>query len=160
MRTAFFVGSFFLSVVLMGQMASSEKNYTKEIELTASVEDTWNLLSDVSKWKQWDSHIIDARLKGAFIDKAQGSLVTNNAKVVNFYIIDWEEKKSYTLRHKLSSGTLYLKRSVEATDTGSKIMVGVWCSGLSKKNFKKYMGTDYAVVLEKELQSVKELLEN
>ncbi len=159
MKTAIFVGTFFLSLALTGQMKSSDKNYTKSIELTASVEDSWNLLSDVAIWKQWDSHIIDARLKGEFADRAQGSLVTSNAQVVNFYIIDWEENKSYTVRHKLSSGTLNLKRSVEATDTGSKIVIEVWYNGLSKKGFKKYMGEDYAAVLEKELLKIQQLLE-
>ncbi len=160
MKAAIFVGTFFLSVTLMSQTANSEKSYTKEIESTASVEDTWQLLSDVSMWKQWDSHIIDARLNGEFIDKAQGSLVTINAKVVNFYIVDWEEKKSYILRHKLSSGTFFSKRSVEATETGSKIVVEVWCNGLSKKNFKKYMGDDYASVLQEELLKIRQLLES
>ena len=145
---------------MSAQGTNLEKNYSKEIELTASKEDVWHLLSDVSMWKQWDDHIIDARLVGDFTDKAKGSLVTANSKVVDFYVVDLEQGESYTLRHKLSSGTIYLRRTITSTATATKLTSEVWYKGLSTKNFKKYMGNDYATVLEKELESLQSLLEN
>lgn len=160
MRTLFCTVLFLISITLTAQVRNLKKDYNKEIELTTSVEDTWRLLSDVSMWEQWDSHIIDARLVGDFADNAQGSLITANSRVVNFQIIALTEGKSYTVRHKLPTGFIYLRRTVAAISTGTKVMAEVWFKGLSLKTFKKYMGNDYAVALEKELQSVQQLLEN
>lgn len=160
MRTLFFSLFFLLSITFTAQVANLEKNYTKEIELNTSIEDTWKLLSDVSMWKQWDSHIIDVRLTEDFVDNAKGSLITTNSEIVNFRIIDLIEGKSYTVRHKLFLGTLYLRRTVVATEVGTKVIAEVWFKGLSLKIFKRYMSNDYNTVLEKELESLQMLSQN
>ncbi len=160
MRSVLFSLLFLTSITMIAQGEHSKKNYTKEIELTSSVDDAWGLLSDVSRWKEWNSHIVDARLTADFEDKSRGSLVTANSQVVDFQIVDFVQGEQYTLRHKLSSGTLYLKRSLALTETGAKIRAEVWYKGLSSGNFKKYMGSDYTMVLEKELQSFQQLLQN
>ena len=160
MKTFFYTTFFLLSITLSAQLNSSKKGYNKEIELTTSLEDTWQLLSDVSRWKQWDTHIIDAQLTGDFEDNAQGSLITANSKVVDFQLIAVTEGESYTVRHKLPTGILYLRRTVASTALGTKVMAEVWFKGLSLRTFKKYMGEDYASMLEKELQALQQLLQN
>ena len=160
MRTLFCITFFLVSITLTAQVGNLKKNYNKEIELTTSVEDTWQLLSDVSKWKQWDTHIIDAQLIGDFEDSAQGSLITANSKVVDFQLIAVIEGESYTIRHKLPTGILYQRRTVASTAVGAKVMAEVWFKGLSLRTFKKYMGNDYPSVLVKELQSFQQLLQN
>ncbi|MEP3210617.1 MAG: hypothetical protein ABJN95_15555 [Maribacter sp.] len=160
MRTVVFSLFFLISITMLAQGEHSKKNYTKEIEITSSVDDAWGLLSNVAMWKEWNSHIVDARLSEDFKDKSRGSLVTANSQVVDFQIVDFVEGEQYTLRHKLSSGTIYLKRTLAATETGAKIMAEVWYKGLSSGNFKKYMGSDYTMVLERELQSFQQLLQN
>ncbi len=160
MRTLILLLSLSFSTFVFSQSNASKKELIKDIESTATVEEAWQLLTDVATWKQWDSHAIDAKIKSDFKEKGQGKLVTHNAHIVDFAIIEFEQDKTYTLRHKLSSGTLYIKRSVVPTDVGSKLTVEVWYKGLSPKNFRKYMGEDYATTLENELQEVKQLLEN
>ncbi len=159
MRTLFCT-VFLVSITLTAQERSLKKSYHKEIQLTTSVGDAWQLLSDVSRWEQWDSHIIDARLVGDFEDNAQGSLITTNSKIVNFQIIAMKEGESYTVRHKLPTGIVYLRRTLAATEAGTRVMAEVWFKGLSLRTFKKYMGNDYNKVLEKELQTLRQLLQN
>jgi len=74
-------------------------------------------------------------------------------------VIEFIENETYTIRHSLSIGLLYLKRSVKASNGGSKISTEVWYTGLSARNFKKYMGDDYDRTLATELTYAKQLLE-
>jgi hypothetical protein len=158
MKPLFFSVLFLLTCALTAQGTKSDKAFTSEIKVNHSVEDTWRLLSDVTQWKKWDSHIIDARLVGDLVADAQGTLVTSNSKVVNFRVIDFKQGESYTVRHKLSSGVFYVKRSVIPSDKGAKILTMVWYKGLSLKNFEKYMGGDYNLILQNELKRFQELL--
>lgn len=141
------------------QSKKLEKSFSNEVETSASVSEAWNLVTDVSQWKTWDSHIIDARLAGEFTNKSQGTLITSNSKVEPYSVVEFIENETYTIRHKLSSGLLYLKRSVKVADKGSKISTEVWFTGLSAKNFEKYMGDDYDKTLAIELANAKQLLE-
>jgi hypothetical protein len=141
------------------QSKNLKKSFSNEVETSATVSEAWNLVTDVSQWKTWNSHIIDARLDGAFTEKSKGILITSNSKVEPYTVVKFVENESYTIRHKLSSGLLYLKRSVKAADKGSKISTEVWVTGLSSKNFDKYMGDDYKNTLANELANAKQMLE-
>lgn len=142
---AFFIGTFIIN--------AQDSNYTKQIELASSPEEAWQLITDVSQWKHWDSHVVDAQLKGDFLASSKGVIVTTSSKVVDFEIVSLDQGKSFTLRHQLSSGMVYLKRSVESLANGSVVKLEVWYKRLSNKNFRKYMGEDFDLVLEKELQN-------
>lgn len=159
MKTTLTLFALLIVSISYAQSKKLEKSFSNEVETSASVAEAWTLVSDVSKWKTWDSHIIDARLEGEFTDKSQGILITSNSNVEPYSVVEFVENESYTIRHKLSSGLLYLKRSVKATNKGSKISTEVWFTGLSAKNFKKYMGDDYGETLAKELANAKQLLE-
>jgi len=155
MRKLLSFGFFIMSMILTAQ----KNNYAKQIELTDPAEEAWQLITDVSQWKHWDSHVVDAQLKGNLLDNSKGTILTSGSKIVDFEIVDFKEGESYTLRHKLSSGMLYLKRSIGSSEKGTILKLSVWFKRLSTKNFRKYMGNDYELVLEKELQNFVQLLE-
>jgi len=154
MKELLFSGFLIMSMVL----AAQENNYTKQIELTNTTEDAWQLIADVSQWKHWDSHVVDAQLEGGILDNSKGIIVTSNSKIVDFEIVEFKQGESYTLRHKLSSGMVYLKRSIQSSEKGTIVKLKVWFKRLSIKNFRKYMGNDYELILEEELQSIVQLL--
>lgn len=159
MKSTLTICALLIATLSYSQSKKTEKSFSNEIETSVSVTEAWQLVTDVSKWKTWDSHIIDARQKGEFTRKTKGTLVTSYATVEQFAVVEFIENESYTIRHKISSGVLFLKRSVLAADLGSKIKTEVWFTGLSVKNFEKYMGGNYENALANELVNVKQLLE-
>ncbi len=160
MKALLFSTALFFSIFTFSQSKDTDKRFEATIDLNVGAADVWTLLTDVARWKEWDTHVIDAKLIDGFAPKAQGKLVTKNAKAIDFGIQESQEGVGYTLRHKLSSGTLFIKRSISETDSGALLTANVWYTGISPKNFKKYMGADYTGILEAELKMLKSLAEN
>ena len=103
--------------------------------------------------------MVDLRFEGPLQEKVKGTLIAPGGTINEFKIVELEPGKSYTFNHKVSSGVLFVKRTVESIDAGSKVTEEVWFKGISKKTFQKYYGSDYDEQLKRKLQSLKSLLE-
>ncbi len=149
----------FLCFTIQGQATSSSKNFTSTIETTANVATAWKMLTNTSEWKAWDSEIVDTKYEGLFQEKSTGTLITSSGKIKEFKIASLENGKTYVLKYKVSSGILFVKRTVVATGTGSAITEEVWFKGISGKTFKKYYGDDYTTTIQTKLSALKQLME-
>jgi len=137
-----------------------DKHYKESIHVNLPVTEAWNLIIDTSIWKKWDNRIIDVRFDGRITKRARGSLVTDNGKVVEFIIVDLVEGETYTLRHKLSSGIFFMKRTIQASDSGSTITEEIWVNGLSFKAIKRYLGEDHSLVINNNLHTLEKYIIN
>jgi len=147
-----------MTLLLQGQ-ADVTKNFTSTIESTVSAEDVWKILTDVSQWKLWDKDVIDAKYGGPIREKGIGTLIMASGKLNEFKITAVEEGTMYTFKHKLSSGMLFIKRTVASVDKGSRITEEVWYKGISGKTFKKYYGEGYTTTIQTKLEALKALME-
>lgn len=66
--------------------------------------------------------------------------------------------ESYTVRYKLSSGSVYIKRSLLSKES-LQLTETVWYTGISKRTFEKYKGEDYANTLKNRILDFKKYLE-
>lgn len=149
----------FASVSLFAQSESKEKSFKSTMETKASPQEAWNTITDVAQWKHWDDRIVDVRFPGPLKEKGTGQLITDDARVVEFKVTELEDVRMYTFKHKLSSGVVYTKRMVMASDTGSSISEEVWFKGISRKTFEKYCGTDYTAQIAQKLERLKAMVE-
>ncbi len=150
---------FILTIQGYGQSDNADKLHSNSINSKASVEEVWKQLIDAAQWKKWDTHVIDVKLEEDLKKKMEGTLVTSNATIVPFRVIAFETEKTYTYKHKLSSGMLYVKRSVAKTDEGTAITEEVWYKGISKKTFTKLLGPSYDDTIKTKLEVFKTMLE-
>ncbi len=149
----------FLLLFQMATAQSNSKKFLASVESSKKAETAWELISDTSQWKSWDKTVVDSRFQGPLEEKGKGTLIAPGGKINEFKVVALEKGKSYTFNHKVSSGVLFVKRTVESTASGSKITEEVWYKGISRKTFQKYYGSDFEQQLEKKLSSLKSLLE-
>ena len=154
-----------IPLINLAQRSDSQENdeinyHNESIHIDMHPEEVWDLIKDVSIWKIWDNRIIDVDFDGPLTKKARGRLLTYKAHLVKFIISDLVEGRAYTLKHKLSSGMLYMKRSIQAANSGSIITQEVWIKGLSPKTIKKYLGEEYGLAIRNSLENLKEYMDN
>ncbi|MGB5819708.1 MAG: SRPBCC family protein [Saonia sp.] len=150
-----------LSLVLGTSLfAQTEKSYKAVVASTVSADKAWTLITDMSKWKLWDDGVVDARFEGPLKEKAVGRVIKADGTVVEYKIIALEDAKTYTFKHKLSSGVIFTKRIVTPSENGSSISEEVWFKGISGKTFEKYCGADYGSKIESNLNTFKAILED
>lgn len=160
MKTSILVLVLIMGINPFHQTNTDNKYFKSTITSDAPAEKVWATITDASKWKHWNTDIVDARLKGTLKKGDIGSMITANGDVLQYSIVSVEDMHTYTYKHKLSSGMLFTKRSVVATDSGSSISEEVWFKGISEKTFEKYMGNNYTDVIQIRLQALKDFMEN
>lgn len=160
MKTSILVLALIMGANPFHQTDTENKYFKSTITSDAPAEKVWATITDASKWKHWNTDIVDARPEGMMTKGAQGSLITSNGDVLEYFIVNVQDANTYTFKHKLSSGMLFTKRSVVATESGSSISEEVWFKGISQKTFEKYMGDNYADVIQIRLKALKDFIEN
>nr|WP_299341898.1 hypothetical protein [Allomuricauda sp.] len=145
-------------VILMAQKVQSDKMFTYSMELGTSKENLWNILVDFASYGDWDTSIIDVRCDDGVKKRKTCKTVVNGGQIYNVEITDLVENETYTLRHKLSSGQIYIKRTIEAGDK-VKLTETVWYKGISKKTFEKYKGEQYKETQKSRMLSLKKYIE-
>ena len=145
-------------VILMAQKGQSEKMFTYSMELETSKENLWNILVDFSSYSDWDASIIDVRCEEGLKKRKNCKAVLNGGEIFDVEITDFVENETYTIRHKLSSGQIYIKRTIE-TGEETKLTETVWYKGISKKTFEKYKGEQYQETQKNRMQSLKKYIE-
>ncbi|NKI32461.1 hypothetical protein [Croceivirga thetidis] len=141
------------------QNAKSEKKFSNSIELSDTQENVWNVITDFDTFKYWDEKIIDVRCPEELKKNQSCQAIMSDGQLFDVEIVDIVENESYTLRYKLSSGNIYIKRGLvpgeplQYTET-------VWYKGISKKTFEKYKGADYAQLLSNRITNFKKYLES
>lgn len=146
-------------LLIMGQEATSAKKFTNSIELSASQESVWAAITDFSTFNMWDDNVVDVRCSGELKKRQYCQVIVETGKIVEVEIVEFVENESYTLRHKLSSGNVYIRRSL-TSNSPLELSESLWYKGISQKTFEKYKGTTYNEYLKTRLQQFKKHVEN
>ena len=134
------------------------KSFTESIALDASAEKAWSAITDFSTFKSWDSNVVAVRCPESVKKSQVCQMISKTGEVINVEIVDLVENSSYTIRYKLSSGNFYVQRSLSTEDKPT-LTETAWFTGISKKTFEKYKGSDYGAFMKQRVQNFKKFVE-
>jgi uncharacterized protein YndB with AHSA1/START domain len=117
---------------------SSPVVFEKEVEIQASPESVWNVLTDVDRWPAWNPDIRSARLNGTFAEgsefrwKSGPSTITSTVERVDKpRLVGW--------RGKTLGATAIHVWKLEPTATGTRVRSEESMSGLVPRLFRSSM---------------------
>ncbi|MEM8889970.1 MAG: SRPBCC family protein, partial [Bacteroidota bacterium] len=129
--------TYFILVIMSNTLVAqtkeaSNKHFWYSLESTASPEVIWNIWTNVSQWKDWDSGLKDAELSASdFGPGAKGFIYSLEGRKSRFKIVEYEEGVSYTFKTNLPLGGLYVKRYLEQSGDKTKFTHEVWFKGIT-----------------------------
>ena len=146
-----------LPFIALAQGADS-KTFVNSVVLEGSSENVWNAITDFSTMNLWDDNVVDVRCNNGLAKNKHCKVIVGTGKIFDVEIVELVEGESYTVRYKLSSGSVYIKRSLVAEES-LQLTETVWYTGISKRTFEKYKGEDYADVLKNRMLDFKKYLD-
>ena len=91
-------------------------NFQYSVLVNNSRQKVWNYLTNVSRWREWDTELVHSELSEDFALGAKGILMPKKGPQLKFYISELTQNKSYTFVTKMPLGTLEIKRTLEERD--------------------------------------------
>ena len=149
---------FFLLPFITFAQGATSKTFKNTIELNKNAENIWNAITDFSTISLWDSNVVDVRCEDGLGENKRCKVIVGSGKIFDVEIVDLVANESYTIRYKLSSGNVYIKRNLEQK-VALELTETVWYTGISKRTFEKYKGTDYDDKLKQRLLEFKKYVE-
>ena len=150
--------TFFLVPFIIFAQGATSKTFKNTIELDQNVENVWNAITDFSTISLWDSNVVDVRCGDGLAKNKRCKVIVGSGEVFDVEIVDLVDNESYTIRYRLSSGNIYIKRSLEQK-VALELIETVWYTGISKRTFEKYKGADYEDTLKQRLLEFKKYVE-
>ncbi|MEO1484998.1 MAG: hypothetical protein AAFU57_04575 [Bacteroidota bacterium] len=150
---------FCLTLAVTAQKDTSEKQFSHSVKLNATPETVWDALIDFSNFKHWDDKIVAVKCPMELKKNKRCQTIIEGGELLEVEIIDIVESESYTLRYKLSSGNIFIKRTLANNDS-LLLEEKVWYKGLSKKAFERYKGDNYQNSVETRMENFKSYVEN
>lgn len=144
----------FVFALPLAIFAQNGKSFSQSVRLNTSTEQAWANLIDFKTFKDWDTDIVDVRCGEELAENMVCKAISADGKLFEVEITDWEPGTSYTLRMKLSSGNLYIKRSLEGQEVAT-LSETVWFKGISRKTFEKYKGVNYEQTIARRINAFK-----
>lgn len=146
-----------LPFIALSQGADS-KTFVNSVTLQGDTENVWNALTDFSTMNLWDENVVDVRCEDGLAKDKYCKVIVGSGNIFDVEIVELIQGESYTVRYKLSSGNVYIKRSL-VTKESLQLTETVWYTGISKRTFEKYKGQDYAATLKNRMSDFKKYLE-
>ncbi len=134
-------------------------HFSDMISVDNSLEKVWGYLTDVNKWKDWDTELKSAVLHGDFAIGAKGTLVPKKGPELPFHISEIVPMKSYTFKTKMPLGHLEIKRTLEKKDGMTLFTDDIQFTGILKRFFGLMLGRSFQKVLPEVMQNFKRLVE-
>ncbi|MEL6974073.1 MAG: hypothetical protein AAGL29_01610 [Bacteroidota bacterium] len=150
---------FGLTLVVMAQKDNPEKSFSHAVQLNTTPETAWDALVDFSNFKQWDDTVVAVKCPLELKKNKRCQTILEGGVLLEVEILDIVENESYTLRYKLSSGNMFIKRTL-AKNEQLQLEEEVWYKGLSKKTFERYKGDDYQNIIQTRMENFKTYVEN
>jgi hypothetical protein len=125
------------NVIAYSQEKPIKHLYSQSIKVDQSADKVWNSITDVSQWNKWDKEVVDAKFNGLIDKKGVGNLIIPNGSVVDFEVVDFVEKESYTFYYKFSQLTqekMYIQRILDIRSDGIYLTEKIWFENTSDKN--------------------------
>lgn len=138
----------------------SNKHFWHSVETSASPELIWEIWTDVSNWKDWDTGLKDASIEDAFKLKSKGTIISLENRKSKFKVVEYIEGQSYTYKTKLPLGSLYVKRYLMVKGSKTFFTHEVWFKGLTGGIFAKLFGEKFRKMLPSVLNKIKEIAES
>ncbi|MEM8970002.1 MAG: SRPBCC family protein [Bacteroidota bacterium] len=137
------------------------KNYhfSGTIAIDKPQTEIWELLTDVSRWKEWDTELVTSSLNGELELGATGTLVPKKGPKLKFFISELISGQSYTFNTKMPLGYLVIKRSLENRDQVTYFTDDVQFTGALKQVFGVMLGRGFRVSLPEVMENLKQLAE-
>jgi hypothetical protein len=139
--------------------APSPSHFWYVVETTAPPEKIWNVWTDVSNWRAWDTGLKNAEMTGAFAKNAKGTITSLDDRQSEFRVVEFESGKSYTYEVGLFLSSLFVKRSFEVVNGKTVFKHEVWFSGMTAGMFAGMLGKDFQKMLPEVMENVKTLAE-
>ncbi|WP_299249000.1 SRPBCC family protein [uncultured Aquimarina sp.] len=144
-------------------MISSKKqtnhHFRYSILINNSQQKVWDYLTDVNRWKEWDTELIDSSLSEKFSLHAKGILTPKKGPKLKFHISELISNKSYTFVTKMPVGTLEIKRTLVNTGDQIEFTDDIRFTGFLKRIFGLILGSGFKTVLPEVMENFKRLAE-
>lgn len=137
----------------------SNHHFRYSILINNSKSKVWNLLIDVSRWKEWDTEIVDACLHEKFMKSAEGILTPKKGPRLKFYISEIVPSQSYTFVTKMPVGSLEIKRMLQSRGDQIEFIDDIRFTGVLKRLFGLLLGGGFRSVLPEVMENFKRLAE-
>ncbi len=144
-------------------MAASFKesnfHFNYSITVNNSQEKVWAFLTNVERWKDWDTELTESSLLGEFKLGAKGTLKPKKGFKLQFYISELTPNTSYTFRTKMPVGYLEIKRSLQQKGDFVTFNDEIQFTGFLKKVYGFLLGKGFRAVLPAVMENFKTLVE-
>lgn len=122
-------------------------------------EKVWGFLTDVERWKDWDTELKDSSLSEKFSLGAKGELTPKKGPKLKFYISQIAPFTSYTFVTKMPVGTLEIKRTLDKTGNSIIFTDDIKFTGFLKYFFGFMIGGRFKAVLPEVMENFKRMAE-
>jgi hypothetical protein len=100
-------------------------NYEKTVSGNIDSKKLWELYSDVSRWKEWDTDVENVVLNGAFVPGSSGVMAMKNGQSLPFVIDSVDNEKEFTTSSCLGAITIsFIHIITETTITHTVTIAG------------------------------------
>ncbi|GMN10882.1 hypothetical protein MTsPCn9_28060 [Croceitalea sp. MTPC9] len=142
-------------------LSNKQTNYHFQYSILVnnSQEKVWNFLTNVDRWKEWDTELKSSTVSGNFSLGVKGILTPKKGPKLKFHISELEPNKSYTFVTKMPVGTLEIKRTLEKKDDLIEFTDDIKFTGFLKKLFGLMLGGGFKSVLPEVMENFKEIVE-
>jgi len=140
-------------------MKQSNHHFSYRIDIAATKEKVWQVLTNVSIWHVWDTELKKATLKGDFELNAQGELIPKKGPKLKFFISEFSQKKTYTFKTKMPLGYLVITRNIKEENGMVSFTDDIQFTGFFKYVFGIILGRQFKKVLPKVMLQFKHLVE-
>ncbi|WKN43069.1 SRPBCC family protein [Tunicatimonas pelagia] len=140
---------------------NQQKNYhfSATIAVDKPLAEVWELLTDISRWKVWDTELKESYLNEAFALEATGVLIPKKGPKLKFFISELIPGQSYTFNTKMPVGYLVIKRALAYQDQVTYFTDDVQFTGALKHVFGVVLGRGFQASLPEVMENFKQLAE-
>lgn len=89
--------------------------YEKTVSGNIDSRKLWELYSDVSRWKEWDTDVADVAINGEFIHGSSGVMEMKNGQSLPFIITSVETEREFTTSSCLGAITVIFIHTITET---------------------------------------------
>lgn len=141
-------------------MRNKEKyNLKHSIFVNNTQEKVWNFLTDVERWKEWDTEITKSQLKGQFKVNANGSFKPKGGPILQFHISELRPNKSYAFIAKMPFCNFNVRRTIITQENSIEFIDEIKFTGILKKIYHFMLQKRITKVLPIVLKNFKQIAE-
>lgn len=119
----------------------------------------WAFLTDVERWKEWDTELVESSLSEKFDLGAKGELTPKKGPKLKFHISEHIPNTSYSFVTKIPLGTLEIKRTLKKKGNSIEFTDDIKFTGFLKHVLGRMLGHGFKAVLPEVMENFKRIAE-